>query len=122
MRKIEKIEDVFWHDTYIKHIEEDCLNNSLTLHVDYPVNWEKHKYEEGSISFLRCVPSSVGETWIKNNRVIVCEGIPSIDQVDVIETMECEKLIEIRTNQWVRRYWVGGFKFNCSDENPWPHE
>ena len=115
---MDKIEDVFWHDTEVLRIEENCLDNSLTLHVSYPVNWAENKYEDGTITFLDCVLASVGETWIKNNHVILCEGTPSIDQVDVIKTMGSDQLIEIRITQWTRRYWVGGFKFNCNDENP----
>ena len=45
------ISEINWHDSVIKRIIEIPLDSKLIFEVDYPIDWDAHKYEIYCIEF-----------------------------------------------------------------------
>ncbi len=109
--------NIFWHDTVIFRIEEDCETNTVIFHVNYPRNWEKNLFERGTIVFNDCIIDSVETIWAKPDAPVLCTGYPEIMAVDLIEQRDMWTKLRVTTNQWTRTFWCKEVVLNCLDEN-----
>jgi hypothetical protein len=53
---------IHFHDCKIKRVVEDIQAHSLTMEVDYPVNWEKNEFANRSLVFDDAYNYQVFET------------------------------------------------------------
>jgi hypothetical protein len=52
---------IHFHDCQIKRVVEDIESHSLTMEVNYPVNWEKNEFAKRSLVFDNCYNYQVFE-------------------------------------------------------------
>ena len=45
------ISAIHFHDTQILRVIEDCVTSTLTMEVEYPVDWERDVFEKRLLVF-----------------------------------------------------------------------
>jgi len=88
------VSDIHFHDTQILRVIEDTATDELTMHVDYPVDWENGVFEHRKLIFSNAYNYQVHE--------IPFSGIPTILNVDILETNDSWTHLHPDTNRWTR--------------------
>jgi len=52
---------IHFHDSQIKRVVDDSESHSLTMEIDYPVNWELNEFAPRSLVFVDCYNYQVFE-------------------------------------------------------------
>lgn len=84
------LDSIQFHDTRILRVIEDTESNTLTMEVEYPVDWENNRFEKRKIIFDD----------ILNYRVVegTFQESPTILDVKVISEDGCRTRIRLETN------------------------
>lgn len=71
------VSGIHFHDCQIKRVIEDNGTHSLTMEVDYPVNWEKNDFAARLLVFDDCYNYQVFEQPFEGYPTILCATIVS---------------------------------------------
>ena len=85
---------IHFHDAQIFKVIEDTQQNTLTMEVEYPVDWESNKFERRQLIFEDALDYTIVE--------IPFQGAPTILGVKVITSEGCRKRIRLETNAGAR--------------------
>jgi hypothetical protein len=88
------ISDIHFHDTQILRVVEDTATDTLTMYVDYPVDWQRGVFEHRRLVFSDAYNYQVHE--------MPFSGVPTILDVDVLETNDPLTRQYPDTNRWTR--------------------
>lgn len=92
-----------FHDTYILAVVEDKHHETLTMDVDFPVDWFESKYEKRTLRFNRVSDYSMRE--------IPFEGPPEILAVKASATSSGSTHYTIETNAGSREITCESVEF-----------
>jgi hypothetical protein len=88
------ISDIHFHDTQILRVIEDTATDTLTMEVDYPVDWEHNVFEHRKLVFSDAYNYQVHE--------MPFSGVPTILNVDILGTSGRWTRLRLQTNAGFR--------------------
>lgn len=93
------ISSIHFHDTQILRVIEDCVANTLTMEVEYPVDWERNVFERRLLVFDDVHSYQVFEQPF--------HGSPTILDAEVVATEGRSSRLRLDTN-------AGRREVNCT--------
>ena len=84
------ISAIHFHDTQILRVIEDCVMNTLTMEVEYPVDWERNVFEKRLLVFDDVHSYQVFEQPF--------DGSPTILDAEVVATQGRWSRLRLDTN------------------------
>lgn len=88
------ISEIHFHDTRILRVIEDPEQDTLTMEVSYPVDWENNEFEPRILVFANAYNYQVHE--------MPFHGAPTILDVDILGTTDRWTLLRLQTNAGFR--------------------
>lgn len=88
------ISSIHFHDTRILRISEDCEADTVTMEVDYPVDWERDIFEKRSLVFDDANSYQVFEGPF--------QGCPTILETEIVSTKDRWSRLRLTTNAGYR--------------------
>lgn len=83
-----------FHDTYILSVFEDTATDTISMFVDFPVNWHESIYEKKRLVFSNAFNYQVHE--------MPFSGSPEILEIEVMEQKESWTRFRLNTNAGYR--------------------
>ena len=107
-RRVNQIDDIFWHDCKIRRVIEIPAEDRILIEVDYPIDWDHNRFEPRVISF-----SGVRRYEIREGAFV---GAPTILKASAIPSCSFGfSTIRIGTNAGERLIECEGIELHLCD-------
>jgi hypothetical protein len=103
------ISDIHFHDTQILRVIEDTATDTLTMDVEYPVDWEHNIFERCFLTFSDAYNYQVFE--------IPFSGPPTILAAEVVSTSDRWSRLRLETNAGYREVSCVLVTLSTNDRN-----